>query len=44
MNWISEPLKIEEGGKYEVAFYAPQKICVAEVTFIKGFVEDDLGI
>lgn len=44
MSWISEPLKIDEGGKYIVSVFASNKICEAEVTFTKGFTEDDMGI
>lgn len=44
MSWVSEPLKIDEGGKYTVSVFASKKVAEAEVTFTKGFTEDDMGI
>lgn len=44
ISWISEPLKINEGGNYKISIFASKKIGEAEVIFTKGFTEDDMGI
>ena len=43
-SWISEPIKIDESGEYEVIISSQNEIAREKIKFTKGLEEDDLGL